>query len=183
MADEENLNLDNNDEQDAAPKKSGGGIGGLLPFILKWVAIVLGAMIFIVTVVFVTMAIINKNTTKRTASMPMNDEVRVVKDVLSYYSLDMITTRTSDKPSCQVMVKVQLGYKQDDKITSTEITQRKIELIDFLRRYFTERYAKELVPSNEDTLKKDIKDRINDEILNTSKIKEVMFEQFNVIEP
>ena len=75
-----------------------------------------------------------------------------------------------------------LGYKKDDKATSTEITQRTIELKDFLRRYFTEKTIVELRPQNEQKLKIELRNAINDEILSSSKIKDVSFQQLDVLE-
>ena len=75
-----------------------------------------------------------------------------------------------------------MGYKKDDKTTSTEITQRTVELKDFLRRYFTQKSADELRPQNEEELRIEIRNAINDSILSSSKIKDVRFMQLDVIQ-
>ena len=75
-----------------------------------------------------------------------------------------------------------LAYKKDDKATSTEITQRTVELKDFLRRYFTQKSAEELRPQNEENLKIEIRNAINDSILSSSKIKDVRFLKLRVIQ-
>ena len=75
-----------------------------------------------------------------------------------------------------------LGYKKDDKATSTEITQRTVELKDFLRRYFTQKSAEELKPQNEEGIRIEIRNAINDEILSSSKIKDVRFMTLDVIQ-
>lgn len=179
-ADDDSL-LNEDEGADSAPAKKG-GLGGLLSGLLKWIALGLGAIILIVTVVIITNKITNKNG-NQVAVMPISEEYRVEREVLDYYtSLEPIRTKTTDAIPANVVVKVVLGYKKEDKATSTEITQRNIQIIDFLRRYFTERTKKELSPQNEDRLKKDIKDRINDEILSSSRIKDVAFTQFDVIE-
>jgi len=182
MADNESLMNDNDEGMEAAPAKKS-GFGGFLSGILKWVALALGAIILIVTVVIITNAITGRNN-KAVAQIPISDEYRTEREILDYYqSLEVIRTKTADPTNpASVVVKVLLGYKKEDKITQTEITQRNVQIIDFLRRYFTERTIKELKPQNESVLKKDIKDRINDEILSSSKIKDVAFTQFDVIE-
>ncbi|HAH63334.1 MAG TPA: flagellar basal body protein FliL, partial [Treponema sp.] len=81
-----------------------------------------------------------------------------------------------------VVVNIALGYKKDDKATATEITERKIELTDFLRRYFTEKTIAELKPQNEQKLKIELRNAINDEILSNSKIRDVSFQQLDVVE-
>ncbi|MBQ1175254.1 MAG: flagellar basal body-associated FliL family protein [Spirochaetia bacterium] len=159
-----------------------GGMGGALPGLLKWVAIALGAIILIVVIVVVTVNILNKNTTG-TPSIPISDEYVTQREILDWYtSLGAIRTKTSDDISASVVVDIALGYKKDDKATSTEITQRNIELKDFLRRYFTEKTIAELKPQNEQKLKIELRNAINDEILSTSKIRDISFLQLDVLE-
>ena len=159
-----------------------GGMGGALPGLLKWVAIALGAIILIVVIVVVTVNVLNKNTTG-TPSIPISDEYVTQREILDWYtSLGAIRTKTSDDISASVVVDIALGYKKDDKATSTEITQRNIELKDFLRRYFTEKTIAELKPQNEQKLKIELRNAINDEILSTSKIRDISFLQLDVLE-
>ena len=159
-----------------------GGMGGALPGLLKWVAIALGAIILIVVIVVVTVNILNKNTSG-TPSIPISDEYVTQREILDWYtSLGAIRTKTSDDISASVVVDIALGYKKDDKATSTEITQRNIELKDFLRRYFTEKTIAELKPQNEQKLKIELRNAINDEILSTSKIRDISFLQLDVLE-
>ena len=179
MADDDDLSID--DEGGAAPSKKRGGLGGLLPTLLKWVALGLGAVILIVTVVIITMKIMGGNTSQQ-AVVPVSEEYDTRKEILDWYSsLGSIRTKTSDSDSVTVMVDVVLGYKKEDKATSTEITQRTVELKDFLRRYFTQKTAEELAPQNEENLKIEIRNAINDSILSSSKIKDGRFMQLDVI--
>ena len=61
---------------------------------------------------------------------------KVKKEILDWYtSLGAIRTKTSDELPASVVVDIALGYKKEDKATSTEITQRTIELKDFLRDF------------------------------------------------
>ena len=159
-----------------------GGMGGALPGLLKWVAIALGAIILIVVIVVVTVNILNKNTTG-TPSIPISDEYVTQREILDWYtSLGAIRTKTSDDISASVVVDIALGYKKDDKATSTEITQRNIEIKDFIRRYLTEKTIAELKPQNEQKLKIELRNAINDEILSTSKIRDISFLQLDVLE-
>ena len=50
-----------------------------------------------------------------------------------------------------------------------------------MRRYFTQKTAEELAPQNEENLKIEIRNAINDQILSSSKIKDVRFMQLDVI--
>ena len=180
MADDGLYGLDDGSAAGMPAKKS--GFGGLITSLLKWIAIALGAVILIVVIVVVTMRIVNKNSSGNVA-IPISDEYAVQREVLDWYtSLGAIRTKSSDEIPASVVVDIALGYKKDDKATSTEITQRNIELKDFLRRYFTEKTIAELKPQNEQKLKIELRNAINDEILSTSKIKDISFLQLDVIE-
>lgn len=178
MADDDLDGLE--DSGSASPSKKG-GIGGGFVKILKWILIALGAIILIVVVVAITVKISMKNTTQQT-SVPISEEYSAQRELLDWYALNPIRTRTSDENPASVVVVIQLGYKKEDKATSAEITQRSVELRDFLRRYFTEKTAAELKPQNEQKLKIEIRNAINDEILSSSKIKDIAFDQLDVLE-
>lgn len=165
----------------ASVKRS--GAGSFLPSLLKWIAIALGAIILIVVVVIITNVVMNKSNSSSDNITRISDEYVVQKEILDWYtSLGAIRTKTSDELPASVVVDIALGYKKDDKATSTEITQRTIELKDFLRRYFTEKTIVELKPQNEQKLKIELRNAINDEILSSSKIKDVSFQQLDVLE-
>jgi len=180
MADDGLDGLDEGGDSSASVKKSKGG--GLFNSLLKWVAIALGAIILIVVIVVVTVKILNKNTAA-TPVLMLSDEYQVQREILDWYtSLGAIRTKTSDDIPASVVVDIALGYKKDDKQCSTEITQRNIELKDFLRRYFTQKTIAELRPQNEQKLKIELRNEINDEILSSSKIKDISFLQLDVLE-
>lgn len=183
MADEDDLTDDmgGDDIGGGAPSKKRGGMGGLLPSLLKWIAIGLGGIILVVTVVIITMKVAGGNATQQQV-VPIGEEYSSHKEVLDWYSsLGTVRTKTSDETPSSIVVEVVLGYKKDDKAVSTEISQRTVELKDFLRRYFTQKTAEELKPYNEENLKIEIRNAINDSILSTSKIKDVKFLTLDVI--
>ncbi|MCH5292299.1 MAG: flagellar basal body-associated FliL family protein [Treponema sp.] len=181
MADDDDI-LDDGGSGGASEKK--GGLGGLLSGLLKWVIIALAAIIVIVVVVVVTMKIAGKNATRVTAIPTSEEYVSGQREIYDWYtSLGLIQTTTSDDPPATVRVDVALAYKKDDKTTSTEITQRTVELKAFLRRYFSSKTAAELRnAANEDALENEIKNGINDKILSSSRIRDVVFQQKDVIE-
>lgn len=185
MADDNDLDINDDaggsdDLSSASSKKK--GLGGLFPVFLKWVAIGLVAVILIVTVVVITMKVVGGNQSQATL-VPVTEEYSSTKEILDWYnSLGVTRTKTSDVNPSSVIVEVVLGYKKDDKTTSTEITQRTVELKDFLRRYFTQKSADELRPQNEEELRIEIRNAINDSILSSSKIKDVRFMQLDVIQ-
>jgi flagellar FliL protein len=185
MADDNDLDLNDDaggEDLSASSSKKSKGLGGILPVLLKWIAIGLAAVILIVTVVVITMKIVG-GSQSQTQSLPIAEEYATTKEILDWYSsLGSIRTKTSDVNPSSVIVEVVLGYKKDDKATSTEITQRTVELKDFLRRYFTQKSSEELKPQNEEGLRIEIRNAINDSILSASKIKDVRFMQLDVIQ-
>ncbi|MGI5172198.1 flagellar basal body-associated FliL family protein [Treponema sp. OMZ 840] len=179
MADDD-LNFEDSDSGAASASKGSKG-SGLLPTILKWAAIAVGAIILIVTVVVITMSIINSNSPSTTA-VPISQEYAPKRDVYEWYqALPDVRAKTIDPLPASVIVNVVLGYKVDDKVASKEITDRKVEIQDYLRKYFSSKKIIELRPQNEDMLKLEIKNDIND-ILTSSSIRDVRFLKFEVVE-
>ena len=78
MADEDSgIDLGEDSETAAAPAKKG-GLGGILPTILKYVALALGAIVLIVTVVIITMNVMGGNKTRQT-QVPIIKKLRQTK--------------------------------------------------------------------------------------------------------
>ena len=178
MADEDEINLDDNGSS-SSEKKS--GLGGVFSSLLKWIIIGLSAIIVIVVVVVITVKITGKNSTAVTAIPASEEYVSGQREIYDWYtSLGIIQTTTSDDPPA---TDVALAYKKDDKAASAEITARLVELKAFLRRYFSSKTAAELRnPNNEDALENEIKNGINDKILSSSRIRDVVFQQKDVIQ-
>ena len=156
-------------------------MGGILPTILKYVALALGAIVLIVTVVIITMNVMGGNKTRQT-QVPISEEYKEYAEELDWYqSLGEIQTRTSDASHASVLVNIFLGYKKEDKVASAEITAQKIPIRDFLRNYFADKSVEELSPKNEERLKIEIRNEINDRILNKSKIRKISFDKLQVV--
>ncbi len=182
MADNEDILNDDGDGASASAPAKKGGLGALLPALLKWVLIVIALIIVIVTVVVITMKIMGANSSPA-STFPISEEYSGHREIYDWYSsLGSIRTKTSDDTPAVVTVDVVLGYKKDDKAVSTEITARNIELVDFLRRYFTQRTVAELKPENEENLRSEIIRAINETILTSTKIRDVRFKQLDVVQ-
>jgi flagellar FliL protein len=75
-----------------------------------------------------------------------------------------------------------LGFDQSDTAASSELTSRQPELQDFVRNYFTGKYAQELQPENEARLKQDIMEILNTRFLDTGRVRIVLFNKLDVME-
>ena len=179
--DRENLAQDN--EMDGIPgadspvkaKKA-----GLIPTLLKYIALALAALIFIVTVVVITVNLMSKRGQSQ-SEYPIAEEYRDSREMLQYYSaIGAVKALTSDVVPATVVANVELGYPQNDKTTSQELTARLVELKDSLRSYFQNKTVAEL--RQEEKIKIEIRNEINDNILSKSKIKAVAFTQYDIIE-
>ena len=153
---------------------------GFIPSLLKYIALALAALIFIVTVVVITVNLLSKNG-KSHSEYPIAEEYRDSREILQYYSaIDAVKASTRDTVPGTVIVKVELGYPANDKATPQELTARLVELKDFLRSYFQNKTIAEL--RQEEKIKIEIRNEINDNILSKTKIKGVAFTQYDIIE-
>ncbi|MGP1594482.1 MAG: flagellar basal body-associated FliL family protein [Treponema sp.] len=180
MADENTL-ADENDLGDSVdtglgkPKKA-----GLVSTLLKYIAIVLAALIFIVTVVVITVNFMGKKGTSH-SQYPIAEEYRDTRELLQWYSaVGQVKALTFDAIPGTVVVNIELGYPANDKATPQELTARLVELKDFLRSYFQNKTIAEL--RQEEKIKIEIRNEINDNILSKTKIKGVAFTQYDIIE-
>jgi flagellar FliL protein len=189
MADEAQVPEDNPEEgqeEEGKKKKGGLGRGGLGPLVgklLKFVAIGLGALIFIVTVAVITYNILNVNNPKGQTIVPENSPYIGTKPQYSYTDIiGTVRTNTMDANPYAVVVEMVLGYPLNDPQAQTEIIGRKYELIDFVRNYFSKKYAEELRPEHEEKIKQEIMEQLNTRILDTAKARNITFNQLSVME-
>ena len=163
--------------------KAGFAKAGKVLSIVSLVLAIVGAVIFIgVSVYPIVSAITTRNSAIEQTVLPTDDYSTSQRETYDWYkSLGMIQTFTCDEPGATVRVNVFLGYKKDDKATSTEITGRSVEIKEFLRRYFRGKTAAELKnANNEEKFLQEIRNGINDKVLSGSKIRAVTLEDLSV---
>ncbi len=149
--------------------------------ILKWAALAVGAIIFIVTVVIVTMKVLNQGAQPQ-SYVAVTESYEAKTPMYEWYdNIPEIRGRTADKAPTTVMVKVNIGYDMGDKEVQSELISRTPRLRDLLRNYFTKKTAAELQPEYEEQLKAELKEMIN-RIMVSGKIREVIFLDFNIVE-
>ena len=186
MSDSDELDIDGGEAPDASAgkKKKGGALGALLPTILKFAAIGIGALIFIVTVSVITYRIMNSGGKSQTVVADPASPYIGKRPIYAYYTgIGAITTKTRDTSSSYtVSVTMNIGYDQEDVAASSELSSRQYELRDFVRSYFTSKYASELQPENEARLKQDIKEMLNTRFLDTGKVRIITFDKLDVME-
>ena len=174
---DENIEMDAGDAgvSEGSSKRGAGFLVG----ILKWIAIALGALIFIVTIVVITVNVMGLTGRSQTA-VPVSEDYVPLQEPLEWYqSISTIQTRSSDVPPASIMVDIALGYTIGDKEAPSEISSRSIELRDFLRSFFHAKTAAEL--QNENRIKVEIRNFINDNLLTKTRIRDVRFTRYDII--
>ncbi|MDR1446133.1 MAG: flagellar basal body-associated FliL family protein [Treponema sp.] len=168
---------------ESAPKKAS-GLGALLPNLLKFVAIGLGALVFIVTVSVITYRIMSGGGKSQTVvTDPTSPYAGRRPEYAAYTLIGPVSTRTRDiTTSNSVTVDMIIQYDLNDTAAQTELTSRQYELRDFVRNYFSGKYAEELKPENESRLKQDIKEILNTRFLDTAKVRNILFNKLDVME-
>ena len=187
MSDATDDMMEEGEAPEAGPKKKKGGLGALLPTLLKFAAIGIGALLFIVTVSVITYNIMNSGGKTQTNVTDPTSPYIGRKPIFDWYTdIGTVTTRTKDELSHSVSVVMILGYdsKNTDPNNTTymELSGRKFELQDFVRRYFAGKYAEDLTPENEEKLKTEIKEQINKRLLDKGRIRDITFTKFDVME-
>jgi flagellar FliL protein len=184
MSDNDELDLDGGDAAglDGSPKKTSGRLGSLLPNILKFAAIGLAAVIFIVTVAIITVRVVSGGGKAQTAMDPASPYVGKRPIYSDFTLIGPITTRTRDTAVYSVTVDMIIQYDENDSAAQTELVRRQNELRHFVRNYFSSKYAAELQPEEEIKLRKEIREILNTRFLDTAKARDILFTKFDVME-
>jgi Flagellar basal body-associated protein len=177
--DDQEMNFAEGEAEAAAPAKAKGPGPGIAR-ILMIVGIGLGAVIFIVTVVVITVGIVNKGG-KPAATIETSEDYQAATPIFQYVdTIGEIRTRTADAEPSSVVVRIQLGLDLQDKDTGVELNQRMPQIRDYLRQYFTAKYAEDLAPDKEAIIKDDLKENLN-RMLSKPTVREVLFGQLTVV--
>jgi len=181
MSDGDDLNLDGEDAAGASAPKKPSGLAALLPNLLKFVAIGLGALIFIVTVSVITYNILNKGGQSQTVIPSALDYVGNRPQYQMFTSIGQIRTSTKDPLPYSVVVDMVIGYDLNDNTAQAELTGRLYELKDFVRLFFKGKMADDLKPENEPRLKQEILEQLNTKILSSARARIILFNQLDVM--
>lgn len=183
MSDSDELDLDGGEpsELDGGAKKPS-GLASLLPNLLKFVAIGLAAMIFVITVSVITFKILNTSGQTQTIIPENSPYVGERPEYAWYSSIGQVRTQTRDPVAYTVVVVMEIGCDQNDTAAMTELTARLPELKDFVRSFFRSKLAAELQPENESRLKQEIIEILNTRYLTRAKVRRISFSQLDVME-
>ncbi len=162
--------------EEAQPgQKRVGFLSGVLIQVLKWVGIILGAVIFIVTVVVVTVNFLDRGGVSQTR-IPTSDEYRAEAPILEWFQqIGELRGSTADRVRTTYIVEPFLGYDGDNDALTTELIRRRIQLIGIFNDYFGARTTDELEgPANKLRVRQELQDQIN-RILRSGQIRDIVF--------
>jgi len=161
-------------------KKS--GLAAILPTILKFTAIGLGAVIFIVTVSVITVRAMRPDGRTQTITDPASPYIGTQPMLQWFTGIGTVSTNTRDSTPTTVTVIMHLGHDQGDTVTSSELFGRQHELRHFTRNFFATRFAEDLRPENEQRLMREIMEILNTRYLNNARVRRIVFERLDVME-
>ena len=181
MSDNDELDLEGGEAPGASTPKKASGLAALLPNLLKFVAIGLGALIFIVTVSVITYNILNKGGQSQTVIPSASPFVGSRPQYQMFTSIGLIRTSTRDVLPYSVVVDMVIGYDLNDNTAQAELGGRLYELRDFIRLFFKSKMADELRPENEARIKQEILEQLNTKVLNSARARIILFNQLDVM--
>ena len=180
MSDSDDLVIDGDAPGTPAPRKTA-GLAALLPNLLKFVAIGLGAVVFIVTVSVITFNILNRGGQAQTVIPSAAPFVGARPQFQYYDGIGVIRVNTRDPLPYTVIINMAIGFDLGDNAALAEITARRLQLHDFMLFFFMARTADELRPENMPRIRQEMLEHINTRILNSARVREILFTQFDVI--
>lgn len=171
------------DQPQQTGKKKIGFLPAIVIDILKWTAIVVGAIIFIVVVVVITVRQINAGNQATATRLPLGSEYEEgAAPLLEWYSqIGDIRGVTADEVRRTFIVSVHIGYEPESEATLQELISREVQITEAIAEYFSARSVEELQGiENRQRAKQELREEINR--IMTNDIREVAFERYEFLE-
>ncbi|NCN04221.1 MAG: hypothetical protein GW949_01195 [Spirochaetales bacterium] len=160
-------------------KKRVGFMPAIVIQILKWAAIVLGMIIFVVTIVVITLNILGTGTSNANRT-DVTEDYRENLPVYEFFDMEEFRGVTADEVRNTYVVNIQLGYDAGDSVTVNEIIGRRVQLTDQILLWFSSQNAAYLLNANN---REEIRSRVRALVnqIMTRDIKEVRFTNFQIL--
>ena len=164
-------------------RQSGGFLSGILFQVLKWVTIVIVAVILIVTVVIITFNRLSQRDLSVRNRIPLSNEFSAQLPILEWFSgVEEVRGSTADPVTQTFIVVAHVGYDEEDRAVHAELVDRTIQIRELISFYFGSHLAEELRGvENRQRVKADLTRQINSIIINGN-IRDVAFEQYQILE-
>jgi len=178
---ETDINIEE-EQQQKAPRVRG-RLGGFFIDILKWIAIAVGAIIFIVAVVVVTLLIFNSRDMLVTSPIPLVSQIEdsIPEELDWYMEIGELRGSTADNPRKTFIIVPVLGYEPGKDIVLQELIRRRPQIKERIRIYLSSHTADELQGAeNTIKVKNELREQINRMMRN--KIREVVFDTYQILD-
>lgn len=170
-------------QQQQAGKKRIGFLPAIVIDILKWSAIVIGAIIFVVVVVVITVNTLDRGTRATVTRVPLSSEMAAEQapELEWFRTIDEIRGTTQDERRFTFIVEPAIGYAVDDEAAAQELLRREVQLREVIDVYFSSRSHAELEGvENRERVKAELLTEINRIMIDD--VREVVFERYEFIE-
>ncbi len=156
---------------------------GITLQILKWVSIFVFAIMFIVTVVVITINVIDTASGSSQTRIPDSKDYLAQPPILEWYSnIGEIRGTTIDDIRKTFIIEPHIGYEQNDRAVQAELIARDIQLRELINFYFSSRIGDELDGvENRQKVKADLTREIN-RIMRSGKIRDVAFNRYQIVD-
>lgn len=170
------------DEPQAAGKKRIGFLPAIVIDILKWGAIIIGAIIFIVVVVVITVRMMGGGQAEATRLPLQSEYERTGAEMLDWFSqIGDVRGTTNDEPRRTFIITPHIGYLPADDATLQELIRREIQIREAIAIYFSSRSIRELEGvENRERVKRELREQVNR--IMTNRVRDVAFSRYEFIE-
>lgn len=166
-----------------AGKKKIGFLPAIVIDILKWGAIVIGAIIFIVVTVVITVRFMGQGNQASATRLPLESAYEEQSaELLNWYSeMGEIRGRTADEVPRTFIVTPHIGYETGNEAVSPELIQRQVQIKEMINMYFAEKTISELEGNeNRTRIKRELLEEINRLMIEDAQ--EIAFDRYEFIE-
>ena len=178
-------------EEEGGAAEGAGGEGkkrvGFLPSvvidILKWTAIIIGAIIFIVVTVVITVRILNTGSQVAPSNLPQQSAYENESlPMLAWFSqIGEVRGVTLDEVRRTFIVGVHIGYEPESEATLQELIGREVQLTEVIAEYFSSQSINDLQGlQNRQSAKEELRERINRIMINN--VSDVAFARYEFLE-
>ncbi|MBN1410622.1 MAG: flagellar basal body-associated FliL family protein [Spirochaetales bacterium] len=176
MSDEERF-LDDDDQQPTADELETGKKESILPSILikilQWTAIIIGVIIVIVFVSWLTFTILMRDKVSQAPAVTSKEYVNK-KLMYDYYkNIEPIRGQTADVPPKTFLARIVIGYTKGVTVIQNELIERTDKIQNLLLKYLSNKTGDEMAPQNFERMEDELTQKIND--IMVEQISEVLF--------
>ena len=168
--------------EEAQPgQKRVGFLPGVVIQILKWVGMILGGVIFIVTVVVVTVNFLNRGSASQTR-VPQSPQYEANVPILEWSEqVGELRGSTEDTQRTTYIIEPFLGYDGENSALVTELIDRKIQLVGVFNDYFGGRSVAELQgKDNKILVEQQLLDTIN-RMLRSGRVQDIVWGSYQFL--